>query len=114
MRFNYRPDGIIKQMSSASRSLITEDEIIKLAKLSSLELSSEEVKKYQSEVSTILSMIDKLKDIDTEGVEPTYQVSGNKNIMRDDVIQTDTVDPAKLLKLAPDSLKGQIKVKKVL
>ena len=114
MRFNYKPDGIIKQMSSASKTLITEDEIVKLAKLSSLELSGEEVKKYQSEVGTILSMIDKLKEIDTEGVEPTYQVSGNKNVMRDDVIDTNTVDPEKLLKLAPDSLKGQIRVKKVL
>lgn len=101
-------------MSSASSSLISKDEIIKLAKLSSLELSSEEVLRYQAEVSTILSMIDKLKEINTDGVEPTYQVSGNKNVTRDDVININTVEPAKLLKLSPANLNDQIKVKKVL
>jgi aspartyl-tRNA(Asn)/glutamyl-tRNA(Gln) amidotransferase subunit C len=106
--------GIIKQMSSASKSIITKDEIIKLAMLSSLELTEEEVTRYQQEVSTILEMIDKLKEINTDGVEPTYQVSGNKNVTRDDEIQSDTVSPAKLLNLSPDSLKDQIKVKKVL
>lgn len=101
-------------MSSASKSIITEEEIIKLAKLSSLELSSEEISKYQREVSTILEMIDKLKEIETEGVEPTYQVSGNKNVTREDIINPDTVLPEKLISLSPDELGGQIKVKKVL
>ena len=106
--------GIIKQMSSATKSIITKEEIQKLAMLSSLELSEDEVSRYQQEVSTILEMIDKLKEIDTDGIEPTYQVSGNKNIMREDEIQNDTVLPEKLLNLSPDSNKNQIKVKKVL
>ena len=101
-------------MSSASRTVITEDEIIKLAELSSLELSEEEVSKYQEEVSTILSMINKLQEIDTDGVEPTYQVSGNQNVTREDKIESNTIDQKELLKLAPENLKGQIKVKKVL
>lgn len=107
-------DGIIKQMSSASKSLISEEEIIKLAKLSSLELTPTEVKEYQTEVSTILEMIDKLKEINTDGVEPTYQVSGNQNVTREDTIVEDSVEPQDLLSLAPDSHKGHIKVKKVL
>lgn len=101
-------------MSSATKSIITKEEIQKLAMLSSLELSEDEVSRYQQEVSTILEMIDKLKEIDTDGVEPTYQVSGNKNITREDEIQNDTVSPEKLLSLSPDSHKNQIKVKKVL
>lgn len=101
-------------MSSASTDLISRDEIIKLAKLSSLELTEEEVDKYQHEVGTILGMIDKLKEIDTDGVEPTYQVSGNQNVTRDDVIKNNVVGSEKLLKLSPDSLNKQIKVKKVL
>lgn len=94
--------------------MITKEEIIKLAKLSSLELSDDEISKYQQEVSTILAMVDKLKEIKVDGINPTYQVSGNQNVTRDDVIQTDTVLPEKLLTLIPDGYKGQIKVKKVL
>jgi aspartyl-tRNA(Asn)/glutamyl-tRNA(Gln) amidotransferase subunit C len=97
-----------------STDSITEEDIRKLAKLSSLELSVDEVKKYQSEVGSILAMIDKLKEIDTKGVEPTYQVSGNENITREDTIDIQTVAKDKLLKLAPETLNGQIKVKKVL
>ena len=101
-------------MSSASKTVISKEEIIKLAKLSSLELSDEEVDRYQNEVSTILEMIGKLKEIDTDEAEPTYQVSGNNNVMRDDVISEDIVDSNKLIDLAPENLNGQIKVKKVL
>jgi len=101
-------------MSSASADLISRDEIIKLAKLSSLELSEEEIDKYQREVGTILGMIDKLKEIDTKGVEPTYQVSGNENVTREDVVSDQIVDRSKLLKLSPESMAEQIKVKKVL
>lgn len=101
-------------MSSASKALITEDEIIKLARLSSLELTKGEVKKYQTEVSTILTMIDKLKEIDTEGIEPTYQVSGNQNVMREDTIAKDIIQADKLLGLSARTKKSQIEVPKVL
>ena len=101
-------------MSSASRSVISKDEILKLAKLSNIELSDEEVEKYQTEVASILEMIAKLNEIDTDGVEPTYQVSGNKNIMREDEISEDIVGASDLLSLSPKTEKGQIKVPKVL
>lgn len=101
-------------MSDTSAVTISREEIIKLAKLSSLELSEEEIDKYQKEVATILEMIGRLKEIDTEGVEPTYQVSGNKNVMREDVILKDVVSPDKLLGLSPSQKNNQIKVSKVL
>lgn len=104
-------------MSSASSSLIPREEIIKLAKLSNIELSEDEIEKYQTEVSAIVEMITKLKEIDTDGVEPTYQVSGNVSTlqtMRDDVISDDLVPSDELLKLAPRSSETEIKVPKVL
>jgi aspartyl-tRNA(Asn)/glutamyl-tRNA(Gln) amidotransferase subunit C len=101
-------------MSSASKSVISKDEILQLAKLSNIELSDEEVEKYQTEVASILEMIAKLNEIDTEGVEPTYQVSGNKNVMREDEISEDIVGASDLLSLSPKTEKGQIKVPKVL
>ncbi|HRV76354.1 MAG: Asp-tRNA(Asn)/Glu-tRNA(Gln) amidotransferase subunit GatC [Candidatus Nomurabacteria bacterium] len=101
-------------MSSASIDQISKEEIIKLAKLSSLELTAEEIDKYQQEVSAILTMIGKLQEIDAEGVEPTYQVSGNKNVTREDVIDNGLVGSKELLDLAPETFKSQIKVKKVL
>lgn len=101
-------------MNSTRETTISKDEILKLAKLSNIELSDEEVEKYQTEVASILEMIAKLNEINTEGVEPTYQVSGNKNIMREDEISEDIVGALDLLSLSPKTEKGQIKVPKVL
>ena len=101
-------------MSSARTNAISKEEILKLAKLSNIELSDEEVEKYQTEVAWILEMIAKLNEIDTDGVEPTYQVSGNQNVMREDEISDKTVVPSNLLNLSPKTEKGQIKVPKVL
>lgn len=101
-------------MSSASKSVISREEIIKLAKLSSLELTEDEISKYQTEVSSILEMITKLNEIDTDDVEPTYQVSGNQNVMREDEISESTVPAERLLNLAPRKNKDQIEVPKVL
>jgi aspartyl-tRNA(Asn)/glutamyl-tRNA(Gln) amidotransferase subunit C len=104
-------------MSTASNTTISRDEIINLAKLSSIELSEAEVDKYQQEVSTILDMITKLKEIDTDGVEPTYQVSGNTSSlenMREDEISNEVVSKEELMKLAPRSSENEIKVPKVL
>lgn len=94
--------------------LISKEEILKLASLSNIDLEDDEVDRYKVEVGTILEMIDKLKAIDTTGVEPTYQVSGNKNVMREDKVDKTTIDPELLLSLAPESTNGQIKVGKVL
>jgi aspartyl-tRNA(Asn)/glutamyl-tRNA(Gln) amidotransferase subunit C len=55
-----------------------------------------------------------LGELDTAGVEPTYQVTGLENVWRDDTVQTSDVTRDQLLALAPDSSDGQVKVPKVL
>ena len=103
-------------MSSAGTT-ISKEEIIKLAKLSNIELSGPEVEKYQQEVSSALEMIAKLKEIDTEGVQPTYQVSGNistLDTMRVDEISDQIVSKEDLIGLAPKSSDNEIIVPKVL
>lgn len=96
--------------------MVSIDEVKKLAKLSHLKLNDEELKTYQKEIEAILGYIDQLADADVEGLEPTYQVSGNKNVMREDLVDEHlyktTLD--ELMANAPDEESGQIKVKRVL
>lgn len=68
--------------------MLTRDEIIKIAELSRLELSESEIEKYQTELSGILDFFEMLKEVNTEGVEPTAQVTGLENILRIDEVQT--------------------------
>lgn len=92
---------------------ITRDDVLGLARLSSLALSSDEVDSLTTDIGNILTYVDQLKELNTDGVEPTYQVSGRENILRDDVVRPG-VEREALLALAPETLDNQIKVPKVL
>jgi len=93
---------------------LSSDQVIKLASLSRLRLSEEEIKKFQTELTEILDYVAMLDKVDTKGLEPTYQVTGLKNVMRSDEIKTYFAKPADLLKNAPSAENGQFKVKRVL
>ena len=97
--------------------MVTIEEVKKLAKLSHLKLSEQEAEKYQAELNAILGYVEQLQSVDIEGLEPTYQVSGNKNIVREDVVDQSLYQKTTLQKLmsnAPGQIDGQLKVKKVL
>lgn len=63
---------------------LTEDQIKHVAKLANLPLSSEEEEKYSGQLSKILEYIDQLNSVDTSGVEPTFNVSGETSILSED------------------------------
>lgn len=93
---------------------ITRDDVLHLAQLSSLELSDSEIDGLQTDISNILGYVDQLSQLDTSGVEPTYQVTGLESVWRDDTVIDYGVSREDLLKLATDSAENQIKVPKVL
>lgn len=93
---------------------ISRDDVLHLAQLSNLQLSDDEVASLQTDLGNILGYVEQLGELDTSGVEPTYQVTDLENVMRQDVVQTHTADRDALLVLAPDQEKNQIKVPKVL
>ncbi|USN97026.1 MAG: Asp-tRNA(Asn)/Glu-tRNA(Gln) amidotransferase subunit GatC [Candidatus Nomurabacteria bacterium] len=93
---------------------ITRDDVLHLAQLSSLQLSDDEIGALQADLGNILEYINQLSELNTEGVEPTYQVTDLENIGRDDVVTKSSVGRDELLALAPEQLNNQIKVPKVL
>ena len=93
---------------------ITREEIDHLAALSDFSLSDEEAGSLQSDLQNIVKYISQLDELDTDGVEPTYQVFEMDNIWRADEIQPGEADREQLLALAPASQDHQIKVPRVL
>lgn len=63
---------------------LTNDQIRHVAKLANLPISDEEVHKYASQLSVILEYIEQLESVDTTGVEPTFNVSGQVNVYHKD------------------------------
>lgn len=93
---------------------ISQDDVLHLARLSNLQLSNDEVSSLQHDLEHILEYINQLAELDTEGVEPTYQVTDRENIWREDGLTDKTVTTETLLALAPETAGNQIKVPKVL
>ena len=95
-------------------SKLTRDEDLKLAQLSRLKLTDQEIERFRLELSSILEYVQVLDKVDVKGLEPTYQVTGLKNVMRSDEVKDYQAKPADLLKNAPAVQKNQFKVKRVL
>ena len=56
-----------------------------VARLARLELSDADKERMRRELDSILSYIDKLRAVDTKGVEPTSHAVPLTNVMREDV-----------------------------
>ncbi len=95
-------------------STITTDDVRHLAQLSNLQLADDEVENLRGDLENILGYIEQLGELDTTGVEPTYQVTGLENVWRDDEVQTSSVTRERLLSLAPEQADNSVKVPKVL
>lgn len=95
-------------------STITTDDVHHLAQLSSLQLSDSEVENLRTDLENIINYIKQLNEVDTSGVEPTYQVTGLENVWRGDEIDAGSVTPEQLLDLAAEHSGHCVKVPKVL
>lgn len=64
--------------------MITRAEVEHVALLARLGLTDAEIDRMQAQLSHILEMIERLRDVDTSQVGPTAQVIALENVMRDD------------------------------
>ena len=85
-----------------------------LASLSNFSMSDEELASLSGDLQNIVSYISELNALDTEGVEPTYQVFEMENVWRDDEIKPMDANREELLDLTTEEKEHQIKVPKVL
>ena len=95
-------------------SSISVETIKKIAALSGLALDEVDLEKFRGQFEEILSYVEQLNDVETDGLEPSYQVTGLKNVTRPDEIIDYGVSQEALLANAPDKHDGMIRVRKVL
>lgn len=93
---------------------VSSDDVHYLAQLSNLQLGDAEAEALRVDLGSILGYIEQLGELDTAGVEPTYQVTDLKNIWREDAIDDYGVGREALIALASEADNNQIKVPKVL
>jgi len=64
--------------------MIDRDQVLHVARLARLELSDEEVETMASELSNVLGHIEKIRELDLDGVEPTSHVVDVGSALRAD------------------------------
>jgi aspartyl-tRNA(Asn)/glutamyl-tRNA(Gln) amidotransferase subunit C len=84
-----------------------------LAKLSHLSFNEQERKEIKADLQEMITFIEKLKEVNTDGVEPLLHMSSNVNVLREDIVQG-SVNRDDALKNAPDSDGTFFKVPKVI
>jgi aspartyl-tRNA(Asn)/glutamyl-tRNA(Gln) amidotransferase subunit C len=92
---------------------LTRDDVLKLAQLARLQLTDEEVEEFTHDFADILTYVEQLQAVDTEGLLPTNQVSGNVNVMREDEVRSYGYEPKDLLDNVPAVESDHIKVKRM-
>ncbi|MCY3922573.1 MAG: Asp-tRNA(Asn)/Glu-tRNA(Gln) amidotransferase subunit GatC [Chloroflexi bacterium] len=74
-------------MSEVDTTQFTSEQVRQLASLVRIELTESEVEEFRGELASILSHIDALSEIDTEGVPPTNNGADLLNVQDADVSQ---------------------------
>jgi aspartyl-tRNA(Asn)/glutamyl-tRNA(Gln) amidotransferase subunit C len=95
------------------KKIITSQDVEYLSKLARIELKEEEKKKFEKELLKILEYIEKLNEVNTENVLPTYHVLPVKNVFRDDIVEEFSFKE-KIIENAPDREKDLFKVPRII
>ncbi len=90
---------------------ITPELIKYLESLARITLSEEEEKKVGNELQDILTYIDKLNELDTEGVEAMSHAFPLTNVLRADEVKA-SMSPDEIVANAPESQDGAFVVPK--
>lgn len=80
--------------------MIERDEVLHVARLARLRLDNPEVERMAGELSSVLDHIEKISELDLDGVEPTSHVVPLENVLREDTPRP-SLAPERALEGAP-------------
>ena len=89
--------------------MIEREQVLHVAKLARLGLSEEEIETMAGELSGILEHVDRIAELDLDGVPPTSHVVQLENVLRSDEPH-ESIDREVALAQAPDPADGAFRV----
>ena len=87
-------------------------DVARVCELAHFDMASEEMAEFQGQLEKILGYVEKIGELDLEGIEPTMYGQPVKNVFREDVNEP-SLDPAVVMANAPASIGGEFKVPKI-
>ena len=85
--------------------MLDREQVLHVARLARLELSEAEVEKMRRELSDVLGHVEKIRELDLDGVEPTTHVVAITNALRADV-PVPSLPVEAVLAAAPEPVEG--------
>ncbi len=92
---------------------LTVEQVRHVATLARLSLTAEEEERYATQLSAILDAVEALRELDTEGVEPTAYAAFGESLLRDDVVR-ESLGAERAVANAPDTSGTSFAVPKVI
>lgn len=80
---------------------LTHDQVRHIAKLARLTLDDKDVERFTKDLGGIFTLIERLREVDTSNVEPLSQVTGLRNVSREDSVRPGFASPDDLLRTSP-------------
>ena len=82
--------------------MLSKKDVLKIAKLSKLEFSENEIEKFRTDLNKIFDHMEELNSVDTSEVEPLFNVLDLKDVLRKDIVR-DSGIKKDILKNSPNS-----------
>jgi aspartyl-tRNA(Asn)/glutamyl-tRNA(Gln) amidotransferase subunit C len=89
--------------------MIDREQVLHVAKLARLDLSEDEVERMSGELSAVLEHVERISELDLDGVPPTEHVVALENVLRDDKPRP-SWPRVRILEPAPDPADGAFRV----
>lgn len=93
--------------------MVSREEVLRMAELAKLKITDEELEDYIKGINHMMESIDKIKEVDTEGVEPTYNVNDFINPLREDIVK-DSLPVKEVVKNTIEEQYGYFKILRVM
>ncbi|KKP67604.1 MAG: Aspartyl/glutamyl-tRNA(Asn/Gln) amidotransferase subunit C [Candidatus Roizmanbacteria bacterium GW2011_GWA2_35_19] len=98
-----------------TKKTLTRDDILHIAKLGNLTLNENEIELFKQQLSSVIEYINKLQEVNTEDVEPSSQITGLTDVLREDKINNErTLTSEQALANTKSKEKNLFKVKAIL
>lgn len=93
--------------------MVEKKDIQYIANLANLKIEESDIDTFTRQIGDILEYVEKLDELDTDGVVPTAYTVPMKNVLREDKVEP-SMGREKILSNAPDKKEGQFRVPKIM
>ncbi|OGF52557.1 MAG: asparaginyl/glutamyl-tRNA amidotransferase subunit C [Candidatus Firestonebacteria bacterium GWA2_43_8] len=93
--------------------MISKKDVLHVAKLAHLKFEEKELESFAAQLEGMIEFVDKLKEVNTEGIEPTSSVIPLTNVFREDEVKP-SFTQEKALSNAPEKELGHYKIPKMM